>query len=150
MYGVFRKRDLMRSSASRTIVGCSLAFFVAASYLQLQAAPAKSASARSASATSQGATAPGAASQAATTPATTSERALLDKYCVTCHNQRLKTAGLMLDKADVNDIGAAPEIWEKVISKTRSGLMPPAGRPRPDTQTFAAFASSLESQLDQV
>jgi len=88
--------------------------------------------------------------QAAINPAAASERALLDKYCVGCHNQRLKTAGLMLDKADINDVAAAPEMWEKVISKTRGGLMPPAGRPRPDQQTFAAFASSLEAELDRV
>ena len=56
----------------------------------------------------------------------------------------------MLDKLDVQDVAAAPEIWEKVVLKTRGGLMPPAGRPRPDSQTFAAFASSLESALDRV
>ena len=138
----------MRSSASKAIVGCSLAFLLSAGYLQLQASPATPVQAASPG-TNQGAATPAATTQAPTTPAATSERALLDKYCVTCHNQRLKTAGLMLDKMDVNDVAGAPEIWEKVISKTRGGLMPPAGRPRPDTQTFAAFASSLESELDR-
>src|SRR5262249_45698576 len=66
-----------------------------------------------------------------------------------CHNQRLKTAGLVLDQLDVNDVGAASESWEKVVSKTRGGLMPPAGRPRPDAETFNRFVTTLESELDR-
>ena len=63
-------------------------------------------------------------------------RAMLDKYCVTCHNQRLKTAGLMLDKADVDHAGADAQTWEKVLRKLRTREMPPAvlgrwhGQPR--------------------
>jgi cytochrome c551/c552 len=60
------------------------------------------------------------------------ERALLDKYCVTCHNQRLKTGGLTLDNIDLSKVPAQAEVWEKVIGKLRSGTMPPAGLPRPD------------------
>ena len=63
--------------------------------------------------------------------------AVLDKYCVTCHNERLKTAGLMLDAADVNHVGDTPETWEKVARKLRTGEMPPPGRPRPDDATYA-------------
>src|SRR5580704_13269767 len=54
-------------------------------------------------------------------------RRVLDTYCVRCHNQRLKTAGLMLDKVDVGTPSAEPEIWEKVIRTLRTGAMPPAG-----------------------
>jgi cytochrome c5 len=131
-----------------------LAYVLGAGYLQLQASPAPPAAAPLPSAASQAAPAPPATTQTATAPvaapaAAASDRALLDKYCVTCHNQRLKTAGLMLDKLDVNDVAAAPEIWEKVIWKTRGGLMPPGGRPRPDAQTFAAFDAALESKLDR-
>src|SRR5712691_11505460 len=54
-------------------------------------------------------------------------RALLNKYCVTCHNQRTKTAGLMLDTLDVERVSPDAEIWEKVVRKLRSGAMPPAG-----------------------
>ena len=140
----------MRSSAFRTIAGCSLVFLVAAGYLQLQAADDPSPSADTARDARQGRAVPGAADQTATAPPATSERALLDKFCVPCHNQRMKIAGLMLDTVDVKDLAAAPEIWEKVISKTRGGLMPPTGRPRPDPQAFAAFTSSLESRLDRL
>jgi hypothetical protein len=83
----------------------------------------------------------------ALSPAT--ERALLDKYCVTCHNQKLKTAGLMLDKADVDHIGDGAEVWEKVVRKIHGGTMPPLGMPRPDQATLDSFASSLETSLDR-
>ena len=76
-------------------------------------------------------------------------RALLDKYCVTCHNEKLKTAGLMLDKADVQRVGVGADVWEKVIRKLHANAMPPAGRPRPDAATSRAFVSWLETELDR-
>src|SRR5882724_4135105 len=77
------------------------------------------------------------------------DRALLNQYCVSCHNQRAKIAGLMLDAADLNDIPAGAEIWEKVVQKLQSNAMPPAGRPRPDPSAAQAFVTRLESALDQ-
>ena len=76
------------------------------------------------------------------------ERALLDRYCVTCHNERLQVADLTLDVADVGDVGAHPEVWEKVVRKLRAGAMPPAPRPRPDGATYEAFTTWLETELD--
>ena len=76
-------------------------------------------------------------------------RALLNRYCVTCHNEKLKTAGLMLDRVDVENVGATAEILEKIVRKLRSGQMPPEGRPRPDLQTINAFATALETSLDR-
>jgi mono/diheme cytochrome c family protein len=75
-------------------------------------------------------------------------REILSKYCVTCHNARLKTAGLVLDALDVDDVGANAEVWEKVAGKLRTREMPPAGRPRPDQATYDALATDLESSLD--
>ena len=80
--------------------------------------------------------------------ATSSPRAVLDKYCVTCHNQTLKTAGLMLDKADLGHAGASADLWEKVLRKIRSREMPPPGKPRPDEATYTAITASLEKTLD--
>ena len=80
-------------------------------------------------------------------PAAT-QRALLDRYCVTCHNERLKTAGLMLDKIDVGNVTESAEVWEKVIRKLRTGAMPPTGMPRPDPGAYDSFASYLETSLD--
>ena len=77
------------------------------------------------------------------------QRALLDRYCVTCHNARLRTAGLELDTADLADVGGGAEVWEKVVRKLRADAMPPPGRPRPAAETRAEFASWLETALDR-
>jgi hypothetical protein len=76
-------------------------------------------------------------------------RAVLDQYCISCHNQRLKTAGLALDTIDIADPAARPEVWEKVVAKLRAGSMPPAGRPRPDAATYRDVATQLEDALDR-
>ena len=75
-------------------------------------------------------------------------RAVIDKYCVTCHNERLKTAGLTLDKADIDHPGPNAEVWEKVLRKLREKEMPPAGRPRPDAAAYTAMSAFLEKALD--
>jgi len=80
---------------------------------------------------------------------TVPQRALLDQYCVTCHNQQLKTAGLMLDKADLNDIPGGAATWEKVVMKLRAGMMPPPGRPKPDQAAVDSMVSMLEKGLDK-
>jgi len=71
------------------------------------------------------------------------------QYCVTCHNERLKTAGLLLDQLDVRQVGARADVWEKVVQKIRSGAMPPAGSRRPDQPTFETFTTWLENELDR-
>jgi mono/diheme cytochrome c family protein len=76
-------------------------------------------------------------------------RAVLDKYCVTCHNERTKTAGLMLDKADVANVPGGADVWEKVVRKVRVGMMPPQGAPRPDQETAHALVSFLTTELDR-
>jgi hypothetical protein len=76
-------------------------------------------------------------------------KASLDRYCVTCHNDRLKTAGLSLAAADFTQVGAHAELWEKVVRKLRTGAMPPAGARRPDEATYDAVASWLEGELDR-
>ena len=76
-------------------------------------------------------------------------RAVLDKYCITCHNQKLRTAGLALDALDVTNPTANAEVWERVIEKLRAGSMPPPGRPRPDVATYRAAASWLENEIDR-
>jgi hypothetical protein len=81
-----------------------------------------------------------------------SDRALLDKYCLTCHNSRTKSGGLVLDK-DTVDVSKPPEhaeVWEKVIRKLHGRMMPPQGMPRPDEATLDAFAASLETSIDRV
>jgi hypothetical protein len=75
--------------------------------------------------------------------------AVFSQYCVTCHNARLKTAGLVIDPADMSRVSANAELWEKVIRKLRSQSMPPAGSPRPDAATYDSVATFLETELDR-
>jgi len=75
--------------------------------------------------------------------------ALVNQYCVSCHNQRLKTANLMLDRADSVNPANSAEAWEKVIVKLRSRAMPPPGLPHPDNATYDSVAGWLESGLDR-
>src|SRR5690349_6810345 len=75
--------------------------------------------------------------------------ALVNQYCVTCHNQRAKTGGLALDTMSLSDIPAAAETWEKVIRKVRGGQMPPAGMPRPTQASLDALVAHLETSIDK-
>ena len=74
-----------------------------------------------------------------------SVRPVLNRYCVGCHNERLRTAGLALDTMDAARVGDHPDAWEKVVRKLRTGAMPPVGRRRPDAATYATVASALEN-----
>jgi cytochrome c553 len=78
-----------------------------------------------------------------------SARAALRKYCVTCHNERLKTAGLTLDSLDVGHAADRPEVWEKVAHKLRAHEMPPPAAPRPDDATYTTLAGFIETSLDR-
>ena len=91
----------------------------------------------------------GAPAQAPVPPADGQSAAVLQRYCMTCHNARLRTAGLSLDGLDVSHPAAHPEVWEKVIRKLRSRTMPPARLPRPDEATYDRLATLLEASLDQ-
>jgi cytochrome c551/c552 len=82
------------------------------------------------------------------TPAAGTVLNTLNTYCVTCHNGRLKTAGLQLDAVDVTRVADHAQQWEKVAVKLRTGEMPPPGRPRPDAATSRAVAAALERELD--
>jgi hypothetical protein len=78
-----------------------------------------------------------------------SVRTVLNRYCVGCHNQRLRTAGLSLDTLDLAAVGDAPEVWEKVIVKLRAETMPPVSSPRPDAGTYRDVAAWLEGEIDR-
>jgi hypothetical protein len=77
------------------------------------------------------------------------DRAILDQYCVTCHNQRAKTAGLTFDTMDLSHAGADAAVWERAVRKLRGGMMPPPGSKRPDQALVDSFLASLEAALDQ-
>ena len=88
------------------------------------------------------------------TSITESQTALVKQYCATCHNDRNKNnaAGLSLQGFDAAKVGHDPQVAdtaEKIIRKLRSGMMPPPGARRPDAAVINAFASSMETRLDQ-
>ena len=87
-----------------------------------------------AAAPQQSAGAAGSAPAPAAATTGSAERVLLNRYCVSCHNSRLKTAGLALDALDVDDVAAAPQVWEQVVRKVRAGVRSRA-RPGPRTST---------------
>src|SRR4026209_2073699 len=76
-------------------------------------------------------------------------RAIVDQYCVSCQNQRLRTAGLATGSRDLATPGPNRDAWERVIAKLRAGSMPPPGRPRPDAATYRAVASWMETEIDR-
>ncbi|HVY34315.1 MAG TPA: DUF1592 domain-containing protein [Caulobacteraceae bacterium] len=86
---------------------------------------------------------------AAALPEAHPDTAVLSQYCFTCHNDKRKAGGLVLETKDLNHVGPDAETWEKVVRKLRMGAMPPPGLPRPDAQTTDAFVQALEGRLDQ-
>ncbi|MYN65553.1 MAG: DUF1592 domain-containing protein [Acidobacteria bacterium] len=74
----------------------------------------------------------------------------IGRYCATCHNDRLQTAGLVLTGLDLSEVGAHAETWEKVITKLRTRTMPPVGRPRPAAETYDTLAGWLETEIDRL
>ncbi len=79
----------------------------------------------------------------------TKQRALLDQYCVTCHNDRTKTANLSLAQLDLATAGDHPELWEKVVRKLRAGVMPPPSVKRPPLAEYEALRDFLEAEIDR-
>jgi uncharacterized protein DUF1592/uncharacterized protein DUF1588/uncharacterized protein DUF1587/uncharacterized protein DUF1585/uncharacterized protein DUF1595/cbb3-type cytochrome c oxidase subunit III len=82
------------------------------------------------------------------TPAAAAQQETIARYCVSCHNDRLKTSGLSLEKADVAHAAANPELWENVARKLQARAMPPQGSRRPDEATYRSLETAIEQQLD--
>ena len=85
----------------------------------------------------------------AAAPDAATQRALVDQYCVTCHNAKLKTANLLLDQLDLAHLEAHAEIGEKVVRKLRAGMMPPTGIRRPDPATLGSLVRWMENELNR-
>jgi hypothetical protein len=81
-------------------------------------------------------------------PQADQHRAMLDTYCVTCHNTRTKTGGLALDGLNLQAAADNPDIWEKALRKLRGHLMPPPGSPQPAQKDVDSFVSWMENTLD--
>jgi mono/diheme cytochrome c family protein len=77
------------------------------------------------------------------------QKALVDKYCVTCHNPRTNAGNLKLDTMNLASVSEGAEVWERVIRKLRAGTMPPAGMPRPEPAAYNTLATYLETEIDK-
>src|SRR5262245_20121050 len=75
-------------------------------------------------------------------------QAVVAQYCVSCHNERSKTAGLSFEQRNFTNIAGDAEVWEKAVRKLRVGMMPPQGAPQPDAATRQGLVSWLTTQLD--
>jgi hypothetical protein len=76
-------------------------------------------------------------------------QSLLDQYCVTCHNDRARTANLTLQGLPLGQVADEAEVWEKVIRKLRAGVMPPPGLPRPALAEYDGLRDWLEGEIDR-
>jgi mono/diheme cytochrome c family protein len=125
----------------------------AVAYLSAQSQPARPTAPASSRPTSRPAAPPSQAPAAvpvAAKPADPSmARKVMDQYCVTCHNEKTKSADLLLDRLDLGNLGEHTEIGEKVVRKLRAGLMPPTGMPRPDPAAMDSFIRWMEDELDR-
>src|SRR6188474_1318173 len=135
---------MSRSTAS-VVLAAGMTVLTASMYLQAQS-PGRP--------TLSGSAAPGQAAGRPTlsgsaAPGQAAAQQTLQRYCISCHNERLKTGSLALDGVDLQNIGAHSQVWEKVVTKLRTAAMPPVGRPRPDAATYDAVASWLEGELDR-
>ena len=79
----------------------------------------------------------------------TAHRAVLNRYCVACHNDRTRAANLSLEDLDLTEVGDHAELWERVVRKLRAGMMPPPGARRPPAAEYAALRDWLESEIDR-
>jgi hypothetical protein len=76
------------------------------------------------------------------------QRTVLDRYCIACHNERLNTAGLQLERISIDQVADNAPVWEKVVKKLRTGAMPPPGAARPSATDYDSLAAYLETKLD--
>ncbi len=83
------------------------------------------------------------------TGSTVPQAALVDEYCLSCHDKDHEKGGLVLETVASLDVSQHPDIWEKVVRKLRARLMPPVGKERPDESTYDAVIKSLETSLDR-
>src|ERR1041385_216615 len=77
------------------------------------------------------------------------QSALVQQYCLGCHNANTKSGGLVLAGFDFAHVDQHAETAEKVIRKLRAGMMPPPGTKRPDTATVTSFVTALETTIDR-
>ena len=135
----------MRQVHARRVVAGICLWIAVAAWTGLRAAP----QIRPSSSTTVGRTSPKPVGEGGSGPPVAAQQQLLTEYCVTCHNERLKTGGLVLDPTTLSSPAAHAGQWELVIRKLRAGLMPPPGVRRPPQPALDGFTHWLEQGLDR-
>ncbi len=136
----------------RFLFGCTVLAFAVIAGAQTRVAVPEPQAPAAAKRTATAAASPQRAAISAAPSATASAaapRGLLDRYCVTCHNDRAKTANLTLQNLDLAAVGDQPQLWEKVVRKLRAGVMPPPGMRRPPLAEYEGLRDWLESEIDR-
>ena len=77
------------------------------------------------------------------------QRAFINQYCVSCHSDKLKTGGLVLENLNIDNVAQNPDVWDKVLHKLGARYMPPPGVPRPDEKSYQSVVNYLETSLDK-
>jgi mono/diheme cytochrome c family protein len=137
------------------VVSCLAIMSVALVYGQAAAPQGKPAAPAAQLKAQAAAPAPKGASAAQPSHTAAEERALVDKYCVVCHNTKAKATGLdsslrlTLDDVDFTNVSAHAQKLERVARKLRAGMMPPVGMPRPDKDTYHGMLTFLQTELDK-
>ena len=89
-----------------------------------------------------------AAAQAQQNVAAAPDQALLNRYCLGCHNDQALRGGLSMEGVALDDVAGHVDVWERALRKLRAGAMPPDGAPRPDAAAYAGLVNYLETELD--
>ena len=74
--------------------------------------------------------------------------AVVDKYCVECHNDVELAGGFAFDAIAAQSLAANAEVWEKATRKLRGRLMPPPNGPQPTEATVRSLVATVEGALD--
>jgi hypothetical protein len=93
----------------------------------------------------------GSRAAAAVSSVSAADHAVFTRYCLTCHTDAMRRRGTVpaaFETLDITRVGRDAKTWESIVRKMRSGLMPPAGMPRPDAATHNVFVRRIEDALD--
>jgi len=123
-----------KAGTFRSLVALGVAAVAGTAYLSGAQAPAAKPAVRAAAVSAS--------------PAAPDLQGVVNKYCVTCHSERMKLGGLVLEKKDVSRIGEEADMWERVAKKLRARAMPPINSPRPEKAVLDTFVHNLEATLD--
>ena len=141
----------MRRTLIFTVAGLSLVAIEAINVKADRAPEQASRPASTASASTAQTRTPASSRSAVPAAPSVDANAVVQKYCASCHSDRIKSGGVVLQNLNPEQTAAShKDLWEKVVLKLRGGMMPPQSAPRPDEATLNALTVHLEHTLDRL